>query len=482
MQEIPVSFILTVVYILYVILLTFIIILDNKSPEVAIGWLLAIILIPYVGVVFYLFGGIDWKRRKIVKYRPEEVFKEETSVLIAQQKKFLADTPPDIDNDTYKAILLTLNSSGSVITLNNKCDFIFDGGEAMELLLEDLRNAEKFIHMEFFIWRSDILGDRIADVLIDKAGKGVDIRLIFDGVGSFTRISYKYRRRLRRAGIKYRYFLDPFNPLFGRLLNYRNHRKIVVIDGQVGFSGGMNIGQEYITGGNKFPTWRDTGMRLEGECIQFLEGAFLSDWANSGSAEGSPSRFFPPHLKEVEYKPMQVVCSGPDSKWHAIQQLFFTMIANANHEILIQSPYFIPDAGILSAMETAALAGVKVRVMMAGLPDKKMPFWAAQTYFIDLLEAGVEFYLYYEGFMHSKIMVADELIATAGTCNMDIRSLHLHYEINCVYYDHATITTLREQFYKDTQSCLQITLENIKKQNIFKRFRNSFCRILSPVL
>ncbi len=480
--DVSLSFILTIIYILYVIILTFVIILENKTPEVAIGWLLAIFLIPYVGVVFYLLGGIDWKKRKIVKYRPEEIFKEETHSIIQQQKAFLSDMPADLDNDAYKAIILTLNSSGAVITLNNRCDFIFDGETAMDKLIKDLSRATHFIHMEFFIWRSDELGERIADILLERAAAGVDVRLIFDGVGCFTRMSYKYKRKLKKGGVKYRYFLDPLNPLFGRLLNYRNHRKIVVIDGEVAYTGGMNIGQEYITGGKMFPAWRDTAMRIQGESIQFLEGIFLSDWANSGDADGSPSQFFPSYLGEVEYKPMQIVCSGPDSHWHSLQQLLFTMITNANKEVIIQSPYFIPDSGLLMAMETAALSGVNIRVMMTGLPDKKMPFWAAQTYFEELLDAGVEFYLYREAFLHAKMVIADELIATVGTCNMDIRSLHLHYEVNCVFYDQDTIQGLKEQFEKDILACREIKKANLKKQNIFIRFRNSLFRIISPVL
>ena len=187
-------------------------------------------------------------------------------------------------------------------------------------------------------------------------------------------------------------------------------------------------------------------------------------------------------MGSTKYNPVQVVCSGPDSKWHSLQQLFFTMISNANREVLIQSPYFIPDSALLSAMEVAALSGVKIRVMMTGLPDKKMPFWAAQTYFEELLEAGVEFYLYEKGFMHAKVIIADEQIATVGTCNLDVRSLHLHYEVNCLFYEPDTIQLLRSQFEIDVESCRKIKKENLKKLNIFKRFRNSLCRIVSPVL
>jgi len=478
----PPSYYLGLSYTLYVFILTAVIIADNKEPQVTIGWLLAIIFLPYVGVVFYFLSGVDWKKHKIVKYRPEELFQAQLDSAIAQQKAFLSEVPADFDNDVVKSIRLNLSSSGGITTLNNSCRVFHGGEEAFGALFEDLKTAEHFIHMEHFIWRSDALGESLAAILMERASAGVQVRLIFDGVGCFWAMKWKYKRMLKKAGVEFRTFLDPMSPISGRLLNYRNHRKIIVIDGQTAYCGGMNVAEEYITGGKRFESWRDTQFRIRGEAVQMLEGVFLSDWGNSGGMQESPEAYFPEIEENVGYLPTQIICSGPDSKWHSIKQFIFNMICNANKEVIIQSPYFIPDETLLNALTTAAMSGVRVRFMMTGKVDKRLPYWAAQTYFEPLLQAGVEVYLYKAGFMHAKVYLADNEMASLGTCNMDIRSLHLHYEVNAVFYDSKTVGNLRAQFEKDTESCIQLTLENLHRRNWMIRFRNSLFRVVSPVL
>jgi cardiolipin synthase len=477
----PATYYLGLIYIVYVLGLSAKIITENKEPQAAIGWIFALIFIPYAGVFLYLLSGVDWRKKKIVRYRPEEVFKRQLESTINQQDSFLSQIPPHIENDTVKAIRLNLKTSGGIITFKNRCDFYYRGDAAFGALFEDLRKAEKFIHMEYFIWHSDALGESLAAILLERAASGVQVRLIFDGVGCFMTMKRRYRRMLKEGGVDFRFFLDPMNPLSGRLLNYRNHRKIAVIDGRVGYCGGMNIAEEYISGGRRFETWRDTHFRLEGEAVQMLEGVFLSDWRNSGGAPGRLEEFFPDQDNEG-YLPTQIICSGPDSHWMGIKKFLFHMISNANKEVLIQTPYFIPDQALLTAITTTAMSGVKVKFMMTGKVDKRMPFWAAQTYFEPLLEAGVEVYLYTAGFMHAKVYVADESTASAGTCNLDFRSLHLHYEVNAVFYDAAVVKSLRDQFEEDLAHCKRLTLDNLRHRNWFIRFRNSLFRIISPVL
>ena len=318
----------------------------------------------------------------------------------------------------------------------------------------------------------------------------MEIRLIFDGVGSFFRVSRTYKRRLHQAGIEYRTFLDPKNFLFGRLINYRNHRKITVIDGRIGYTGGMNIGEEYISGGARFSGWRDTHLRLEGGVVRLLQEVFLLEWHNSGAGLLRDARFFPALSAERsgEHKPgeprlpVQVVCSGPDSAWDSLKLLFFTLISNANEEVLIQSPYFIPDESIQSAMETAALSGVRVRFMMTGVPDKRIAFWAAHTYFERMLKAGVEILLYESGFFHPKMIAVDRRIATVGTANLDIRSFQLNYELNVVIYDRDTARRLQRQFDKDAGRCRRIGFNDISGQRALIRLRNSVSRMFAPLL
>ena len=479
---ISITSILYVVYIIFTILLAVRILLDNNSPEVSVAWLLSIIFLPYVGAVLYLLGGINWKKHKILKHRPEITFQEELGTILDRQMVFMGEISAQIDNDIAKTMILSLKSSNSIITLSNKSELFFSGEDLFNSLVDDLEKAEKSIHLEYFIFRSDNIGNRIADILKRKSKEGVKVRILFDGVGCFNKISRKFKRDLMNAGIITKYFLDPTNVLAGRLLNYCNHRKIVVIDGKVAYTGGMNIGDEYITGGKKFDTWRDTHVRLEGESVNMLQSVFLSDWRNSGGAAVQSVNYFPIAVETEENLPMQIVVSGPDSDWFSLEKLYFSMIMNANGVIYVQTPYFIPNSSLLNALETAALCGVDVNLMITGNPDKRIPFWVAHTYFDSLLSAGVNIFLYKKGFLHSKVLIVDDTISTVGSCNMDIRSFHLNYEVNAVYYNEKITKQLIDQFKRDLQFCVKINDTDRKKLNVFKRLRNSIFRIISPVL
>jgi cardiolipin synthase len=297
-------------------------------------------------------------------------------------------------------------------------------------------------------------------------------------------LSQRGRRKLVEAGVEFRNFLNPASILGAWVINYRNHRKIVVIDGKIAYTGGMNIGEEYISGGRRFRTWRDTHMRFTGEVVALLQSAFLADWFNSNGTVGRLEDYFQ-HQEDQSAKrflPVQILCSGPDSDWYSIQQLYFNLIANADQKVLIQSPYFVPDDSIRIAMETAALSGVDVRLMMTGIPDKHIPFWAAHTYFDNLLSAGVKIYLYEKGFFHSKAVIIDDKIVTSGSCNMDVRSFFLDYELNAVFYDEKTAKMFSDQFEKDMENCILLTLEMHRTSGIPSKLRNSVCRIFSPLL
>ena len=296
-------------------------------------------------------------------------------------------------------------------------------------------------------------------------------------------MAWKFKRDLKEAGVKIKYFLDPMNVLSGRLLNYCNHRKIVVIDGLIGYTGGMNIGDEYITGGEKFDSWRDSHVKVEGEIVHLLQTVFLSDWENSGGEKLGKEKYFP-ETGSVSEKtlPMQVLVSGPDSDWYSLEKLYLNMISNADREVYIQSPYFIPSSSIQNALETASLSGVDVHLMITGVPDKLVPFWVAHTYWEPLLSAGVKIYLYREGFLHAKMVVADEKIATLGSCNMDIRSFHLDYELNLIYYDSSVAKQLKMKFFEDMKACIALSEKDLQKKGFFTRLRNSAFRIIAPIL
>ena len=477
--------VLVFLYALFVVSLTIRILLDNKAPEVSIAWLLAIYFLPYLGAGMYILGGIDWKKHKIMKFLPEKTFEKLLGPILEQQMEFLKTDWDSMDNDIAKSISLALKAGNSVITLYNQVTTYYEGGYFTDDLLSDLKKAQDSIHIEIYIFRSDELGRKIRDVLIQKAAEGVKVRLLFDGVGCFNKMSWKFKRQLRNSGVEVRYFLDPMNVLSGRLLNYRNHRKIIVIDGQIGYTGGMNIGVEYITGGSKFKSWRDTHLRLQGESVQLLQAVFLSDWYNSGGEKVHEQRFFPEEGRRrgrAAHLPMQIVCSGPDSDWHNLRMMFANLIHNADNRIYIQSPYFVPEVTVTNALTTAALSGVDVNVMMTGVPDKRVPFWVAHTYFEDLLRAGVNIYLYEDGFFHAKTLCVDGSIATIGSCNMDVRSFHLDYELNAFFYDSAMAQQLEEKFNEYLPHCRKITCQDVEKMGIARKLRNSFFRMIAPLL
>ena len=474
--------VLVSIYVLFTIVLTIRIILDNKPPEVAIAWILAIYFLPYIGAGLYILSGVDWKRHKIMKQLPEKTFKTFLGPILQRQKYFLQETSGSFDNDIVKTISIALQAGNSILTMNNNARLYYGGVGFFEDLLRDLEGATDTIHMEFFIYRSDDLGRRIYEILRRKAEEGVVVKLLFDGVGCFNKMSWSFKRELKQSPIDARYFLDPMNVLSGRLLNYCNHRKIVVIDGEIGYTGGMNIGNEYITGGARFNQWRDTQVRLVGETVQLLQGVFLSDWFNSGGDAIQDARFFPVTTKDHEALPMQIVVSGPDSDWNSLKKLFLHMVSNANRQVYIQSPYFIPDQSLTNALETAALSGVEVNLMMTGVPDKRIPFWVAHTYFENLLKAGVNIYQYMAGFLHAKTMVVDDSIATVGSCNMDIRSFMIDYELNAFFYNTEIAQQLIAQFNQDIAECRQITYRNVQELQLWKKLRNSIFRMIAPVL
>lgn len=460
---------------------------EDKTTESVIAWLLFIFIFRWIGVILYILLGINWKKRNLVQQKPENLFRKYLHSILEKQSNFLEKSINSEKNekfsDAIKTIRLLISGNNSILTLNNRVKLIYNGEEAFSYLIRDLKKAEISIHMEFFIWRSDQLGEQIKEILIEKAKQGIDIKLLFDGLGSLGKISFKYRRELKKFGIQYRYFLDLNSALARLKINYRNHRKIVVVDGRKAYTGGMNIGQEYIDGGKRFEEWRDTALRITGDSVMLLQALFLTDWNSSGSQDYNVDKtFFPEfHPDEIQV-PMQIAANGPDSRWSSIEQLYFILLTNAKREVWIQSPYFIPNDSILKAMQTSALSGIKIHFMMTGVPDKKAPYWVAETYFRALLESGVRIYKYKAGFLHSKMIVADKMICTVGSCNMDIRSFHIDFEVNAVMYDNKLSSDLVDQFNLDLKYCDEVTLDSLKKTGFIRRVRNNLLRVFSPIM
>ena len=465
-------------YITYILVMDLVILLDNKPAQSTLAWLLAVHMLPFVSLPAYLMAGVNWRKVRIVRQRPEEILRRYCH-RGAPEPDISAHMPAAVPH-----IQLLRHSNGSRLTLGNRTQLYHRGADFFEALKADLLAAREFIHMESFIWKSDELGRELGEILAAKAREGVKVRVLVDRIGCLFRISWAYRRRLRQAGVEFRYFMSFSKPISSLLSNYLNHRKIIVIDRDISYTGGNNIGSEYITGGKRFASWRDTHLRIKGEASSQLQAIFVTDWYNTTRQWLAKGHYFTDWDTRLDPGdvPIQLVVSGPDSDWAAIRDLYVSLIGKAGSRLWIQSPYFIPDEITLLSMTLAARSGVDLRLMMTGVPDKRIPFWAAHTYFEPLLRAGVKIYQYQAGFLHAKVVICDQEIATVGTCNLDIRAFVLNYEVNAVFYARAIATELSQAFERDLADCREITLGDLRRQGPLRRVRNSILRLLSPLL
>lgn len=476
------------IYILFTILL---LLLDNREPSETFAWIFIFIMLPGVGLVLYFLFGHDWKK----SYDPRKKEPQIIAKRLLGHFKALNDKQPDLikkfknPRNVYQDDLMTLlyRTSHALITTDNRVKVFHSGREKFDQLLEDIRQARSFVHLEYFIWYSnDALGKKLKKLLIEKAAEGVEVRILYDYSGCFFTLGRGYVRGLRKAGVQIYPFFNYLSSFKLHTLNYRNHRKIAVIDGNIAYTGGMNVGQEYIDGGKRYKSWRDTHMRLEGDAVNILQAMFAVDWFNTASDETVFERKYFPNLIETPKPagglPAQFPTSGFDSPWPSIQHLFFAMITEAQKSISIVTPYFIPDISLLTALKTAAMRGIKVTVLMTGVPDNLITHWAAHSYFEDVLRSGVKIFQYQKGFMHAKMFTADGEVCSIGTANFDMRSFKLNYEVNAVFYNTELTAELDAQIAEDLKACKEILLSDIKSEPVFFRLRYSLARLVANLL
>jgi cardiolipin synthase A/B len=456
-----------------------IIILERKQPEKTIAWLLVFVLLPPVGLILYIFFGRNWKVHKL-----RENFSPQIEELIYGVIKRL-EYP-----EHMTLIELLANNSESPLFINNDIEIFKDGSEKFQAFKEELLKAKHHIHLEYYIVKSDTIGNEIKDILIKKAREGVTIRFIMDRVGSIG-IGRKYIRELKKAGIdviQYSYFLAPILRKINTQINYRNHRKIAIIDGEVGFVGGINIGDEYL-GRGPLGYWRDTHIMVKGDFVLGLQGVFFDDFITIKRAnneflfyEDDIQHYFPV-AGDGYGKLMQLVKSGPDSKFYAIQQAVLKMITMATDHIYITTPYFVPPPSIMDALKIAALGGIDVRILFPGRYDHITVYYASKTYLAELIKCGVKVYFYdNKSFVHAKVMTIDGKICTVGTANMDIRSYELNYEINAVIYDSETTEKLEEQFYEDIGRSRMYTIEDYEDSPLYIKLFEAIARLFSAIM
>jgi cardiolipin synthase A/B len=443
----------------------------KREPMSAIAWSLTVILIPFFGpLLFFLFGYQSIHRKLMKRKRRRNAYKK----LVTRTDGESADVPEQWD------VLARLghHGDGFPVTGGNAVALYHDGNPAFEAMLAAIERAEHHVHAQFFILRDDPTGARFLDALCACAQRNVEVRLLIDSVGSFY-LPSRVLRRLRRAGGKAAGFLPLFNPF---RVNLRNHRKILVVDGHTGFTGGLNIGDEYLHKHRKFGFWRDTHFRIEGPAVEGLQHTFLEDWHFTTAEEVKGGAYFPRRGHAPGNVLAQVVASGPDAEFKAIRETYVAAILRARERVWIASPYFVPDAGLRDALLLASRSGVDVRYLGLFRPDKWIPFLAARYYWTDMLAAGVKVYQYARGMMHSKYVLVDGEWASVGSANTDNRSLFLHFELNCQFFDAGVVKELEDAYLGDLQWSVRLDEELFATRPLVARLAENACRLFSPVL
>ncbi len=464
------------------------IILENRDPIKTMTWLLIFILFPGGGVLIYAIFGINLRKRRLLLTK--DIFDESRNLfensnaineIIDIEKEQFEDRVED--NSTKKYLInLLLNNSKFPYTKNNEIEIFKDGVEKFESLFKDIENAKDYIHLEYFIIKDCEVGEKLKKLLIKKAKEGLEIKILYDKIGCFRFIlNPKYIKELKNNNISVNYFKPYKFPLIGGSINYRNHRKIVIIDGHTSYLGGINVGDEYLGKNKKFGYWRDTHIKVFGSCTHMLQMNFSTDWYFSTKEILISKKYFP-KINSTGKSTIQVVSSGPDSDLESIYYSYFLIISKAKKSIRIETPYFIPDDTLLKALKNAILSGVKVEIIFPKIADHKIVNIASYSYFDEILKYGGKIYLYEKGFIHSKVIIIDEEIVSTGSCNIDIRSFLVNFEINAFIYDKEVIDKFILDFNDDINFSKELKFEEFNKRNKLTRFKESFCRLLSPLL
>lgn len=460
-----------------------IVFLERKNPTSTWAWLMVLLFIPIVGFVLYLIFGrsiyrkriFTWDRKTWEEFR--KTVKDQMEVFHNYQFRF---NNPEMQKYSDIVYLHLRNNEEAIFTQDNDIQIFTDGKEKFEALIEDLEQAKDHIHLQYYIIRNDELGQRIGRTLIKKVRQGVEVRVLYDDLGSRS-VNKKFLQKLRKEGVQIEAFFPSTFLKINLEINYRNHRKLAIIDGEIGYIGGFNIGDEYLGKKKKFGYWRDTHLRVRGHAVNSMQTRFVLDWNHASRRDILfDKRFY--NASSYGSVGMQIVSSGPDSELEQIKYGYIKMILSAKEYIYIQTPYFIPDDSLFDALRIAAFSGVKVRLMIPNKPDHPFVYWATLSYSGELLAAGAEVYIYQNGFLHAKTIVVDGKIASVGTANIDVRSFQLNFEVNAFIYDQEISRQLVDAFNQDIKLSTQMTEKLYSKRTIGIRFKESISRLISPVL
>ncbi len=474
---------LIVAYAISILVVVILIVLENRSPLKTISWALVLLLLPGLGFLLYIFFGQNFRKEKIIARKGLQNH-DKLSYLAHAQVTKLSEGRLFEETAVKKApnlVRLLLNNSSAVVTIGNRLKLYHNGDAKFTALIRELRKARHFIHMEYYIFEEDKIGNEIKSILKEKAAEGVAVRLIVDDVGSWE-LKQSFFDEMWAAGIEAYSFLQVRFPLLTSKVNYRNHRKIVVIDGLTGFLGGINIADRYRDGSaSSYGIWRDTHMMIRGDAINSLQSVFLTDWYFVSQTELTDPRYFPSH-KPLGDQVIQIVSSGPDSDWAGIMMGIFKAIVSATDYVYIETPYFMPSESVLLALKIAALGGVDVRILIPEKSDAVIPHLCSKSYIREMLEAGVQFYFYRKGFLHSKTIVVDDVLSIIGSANMDFRSFEQNFETTAFIYDARTATDMRKTFLQDQGHSNIILLPEWLDRPHYEKAKESFARLFSPLL
>lgn len=471
-----IHWIFLVIYVVAIIATVITILMDDRQPAKTMAWILVLCFLPVVGIVLYFFFGQNTRKEKMISQRSLDELTKRSMLEFAEQRNLRLP-------ETHKTLMqLYANQSMALPFKDNEVEIYVNGYDYFLSLLAEIGRAEHHIHLVSFIFNDDALGYLISDALIDKARQGVEVRVIYDDVGNWS-VHGAFFERMRDAGIDVHAFMPVKFPAFTSKANYRNHHKLCVIDGHVGFIGGMNIAMRYLKGTRR-QAWRDTHLKVTGGAVYAIQRAFLVDWYFADRTLITDRKYYPELLDGIENDCLaQVVTSSPISEWPEIMQGYVRILLEAKRYVYMESPYFLPTEPILFAMRTAAIAGIDVRLMIPLHGDSKWVEWAGRSYVIEALKAGVKVYLYQAGFNHSKLLITDDSLSTCGSANVDFRSFEHNFESNIFFYDEGMALRLKKVFLNDQKQCILLDESaEVDNRPFLLRLWESLVRLLSPLL
>ena len=474
--------ILSSAYFITMLVIIGVIVLENRNPLKTLSWIIVLLMLPILGVILYIFFGQNLRKQKIIArkgLKNHDLF----ATMSRSQVKELSDSNLLLNSGIYmkrNIIRLLLNNANAIVTHGNSVQILNNGDQTFQTIIEELKKAKDFIHMQYYIFDEDNIGNTIIEILKQKAAEGVEVRVILDDVGGWHH-SDTFIKRLADSGIQAERFLKVRFPMFTSKVNYRNHRKIVIIDGKVGFLGGINVADRYINGVKGLGVWRDMHLKIAGDAVLAMQEIFLTDWYFVKQEELTDQKYFPA-IYPSDDKLVQIVPSGPDSDWPAIMMGYLQAIASAMKYVYIATPYFMPTEPVLMAIKAAALGGIDVRILLPEKSDAGFVHLCSRSYIKELLVAGVKVFFYQKGFIHSKLIVVDDLLCSIGTTNMDFRSFEHNFEVNAFIYNEDVATQARNIYLDDLNDSRQMFLKIWRGRSNWMKLKESFARLFSPLL